>query len=130
MKGISTVIATLLMLIITIALAGLAYSYISGIFTARTAVVLTITDAVCPGDAITVTVRNDGTAASGTITVSATAPNGAAAGSCTLTLNPGTSGSCNIDRPAGAPAGTYSLTASAPAANPVRGNAYCTTVGV
>jgi flagellin-like protein len=63
MKGISTVVATLLMLIITIALAGLAYSYISGIFTARTAVVLAIAGADCnpTTNNITVTLRNDGT---------------------------------------------------------------------
>ena len=62
-KGISTVVATLLMLIITIALAGLAYSYISGIFTARTAVVLSIAGADCnpTTNAIIVTLRNDGT---------------------------------------------------------------------
>jgi flagellin-like protein len=37
MKGISAVIATIMMLVITIALAGVAYMYISGIFTGQTA---------------------------------------------------------------------------------------------
>jgi flagellin-like protein len=63
MKGISTVVATLLMLIMTIALATLAYSYISGVFTARTAVVLSIAGADCnpTTNNINVTLRNDGT---------------------------------------------------------------------
>jgi flagellin-like protein len=82
MKGISTVVATLLMLIITIALAGLAYSYISGIFTARTAVVLAIEGADCnpATNAITVTLRNDGTSPINlnAITLSGTKPDGSA----------------------------------------------------
>ncbi len=36
MKGISPVIATLLLLVITLGLIGMAYGYISGIFTAKT----------------------------------------------------------------------------------------------
>ena len=63
MKAVSTVIATLLMLIITIALAGVAYTYISGVFTARTAVALSVEDAFCDPNLnkIYVVVRNDGT---------------------------------------------------------------------
>lgn len=63
MKGISTVIATLLMLIITIALAGLAYSYISGVFSAKTGKVVEI-DAggtSCTDSSITVYIKNTGT---------------------------------------------------------------------
>lgn len=47
MKAISTIIATLLMLIITIGMASLAYSYISGVFTARTVKTIEITDTGC-----------------------------------------------------------------------------------
>ncbi len=63
MKGVSTVIATLLMLIITIALAGLAYSYISGLFSAKTGKIIEI-DAggtFCSGTTVTVYVKNEGT---------------------------------------------------------------------
>ena len=140
MKGISTVIATILMLMITIALAGTAYLYISGTFTQQTAVVLEILDATCSGDPISVTVQNSGTAVAGAITVSATLPGGGSAGSCTVdgdagvagiqNLNPGTSGSCTIDRAAGAAIGTYSLTATATGARPVRGPVSCATLGV
>jgi FlaG/FlaF family flagellin (archaellin) len=72
MKGISDVIAMLLMLVITIGLVGLAYSYISGVFTARTAVVLEIE----PGSTFCINtthaqvgVRNAGTSTSGTVTL-------------------------------------------------------------
>ena len=66
-KGISTIIAALLMLIITIALAGFAYTYITGVLTQRISVVLSLEEiaTVCNGgtNAITVGVTNDGTAA-------------------------------------------------------------------
>ncbi len=63
MKGVSTVIATLLMLIITIALAGLAYSYISGLFSSKTGKIVSIdSDATfCTGTTITAYISNDGT---------------------------------------------------------------------
>lgn len=48
MKGISTVIATILMLMITIALAGTAYLYISGAFTQQMQGIELI-DAYCSG---------------------------------------------------------------------------------
>jgi len=84
MKGISTVIATILMLLITIALAGTAYLYINGIFSSRTSVVLSLdgqstfcagTVSGVPGN-ITVYVKNDGTTVAGTVNVDMTYPNG------------------------------------------------------
>jgi len=65
-KAISTVIATLLMLIITIALVGFSYTFISGVVTSRTATVFSVVDTF--GD--TVTVRNDGTVAIESMTAS------------------------------------------------------------
>ena len=59
MKGISTIIATLLMLVITIGLAGMAYSYISGVFTARTRTIELI-DAFCVGTTGSAIIRNSG----------------------------------------------------------------------
>jgi flagellin-like protein len=102
MRGISTVVATLLMLIITIALAGLAYSYISGIFTARTAVVLAIDKADCnpATNVITVTLRNDGTSPINlnAITLSGTKADGSAMTSVTCgtsgTLAAGSTATC------------------------------------
>jgi len=75
MKGVSAIIATILMLIITIGLAGTAYVYISGIMTTRTAVTLSVSDATCEGiaagDEIRVITVNDGTtdAAAADITI-------------------------------------------------------------
>ncbi len=59
MKGVSAVIATILMLLITIALAGMAYMYISGVFGGRTRN-LSLMDAWCSGTAVTAIIRNDG----------------------------------------------------------------------
>ncbi len=59
MKGVSAVIATILMLMITIALAGTAYMYITGVFTGKTAKTITIIDATCrAGTSYMVTVKN------------------------------------------------------------------------
>jgi len=60
MKGISTVIATILMLIIAIALAGTAYMYIAGVFTA-TAQGVEVVNAYCDRGIVTITIRNIGT---------------------------------------------------------------------
>jgi flagellin-like protein len=59
-KGISTIIAVILMLIITIALAGTAYVYISGLITARTAQTIS-SDADCVDGRIVLVVYNQGT---------------------------------------------------------------------
>ncbi|MBI4009629.1 MAG: hypothetical protein HY361_00340 [Candidatus Aenigmarchaeota archaeon] len=130
-KGVSTVIATLLMLVITIALVGFAYTYITGTTTARTGVVLGLIKSSCVGDSITVGVRNEGTAPSGDITVSATQPDGTtAAGSCTIaSVNPGLSGECTANRAIGG-TGTNSLSVSAAGAAPASGTVFCSTAGV
>lgn len=61
MKGISTVIATILMLMITIGLAGTAYLYISGAFTQQIQGI-EIVDAFCSGGTqARITLRNVGT---------------------------------------------------------------------
>ena len=92
MKAVSTVVATLLMLIITIALAGVAYTYIAGIIPSRTGVVVTLDSAntTCATlygwtRYITVQVRNDGTQAvsKGGITISGTRSDGSAIPSAT-----------------------------------------------
>jgi len=61
MKGISTVIATILMLMITIGLAGTAYLYISGAFTQQLQG-LELVDEFCSGGTTAVlTFKNSGT---------------------------------------------------------------------
>ncbi|MBI1979004.1 MAG: LamG domain-containing protein [Candidatus Aenigmarchaeota archaeon] len=57
MKAISTVIASILMLMITIALGGTTYLYVSGVFTGKTATSFEIIDSIND----TVTIRNSGT---------------------------------------------------------------------
>ena len=131
MKGISDVIAMLLMLVITIGLVGLAYSYISGVFTARTAVVLSIVPEAssCNSTAITVAVRNDGISPSGAVTLFITAPNGANACSNpanpTITsISPGTQATASCTRVSGQGAGYYRIVAST-AGSTAQGMIYC-----
>ena len=47
MKGVSTVIATILMLMITIALAGMAYVYLSGLVPGTMGKMISVTSATC-----------------------------------------------------------------------------------
>lgn len=65
MKGVSTIIATLMILVIVLALGGLAYTFISGTTTQRIAVILevdaSITQCDATTDVITIGVRNSGT---------------------------------------------------------------------
>ena len=120
MKGVSSVIATILMLMITIALAGMAYTYISGLFRTRTAVVLSVADAQCTTGGVTVYVRNDGTATSSTVTVSR--DDGAA--SCTITsIAAGQEGTCKIGT-ASPGAGYHTLRAVATGST-TTGSVYC-----
>src|SRR3990170_7792517 len=56
-KGISEVIASIVMIVITISLAGVAYGYIMGVFTSKTSTTFSIVDAFQD----TIAIRNDGT---------------------------------------------------------------------
>jgi len=60
-KGVSAIIATILLLMITIALAGTAYIYMAGMVGGRTNKAISILDASCTNDLITLVVSNDGT---------------------------------------------------------------------
>jgi len=82
MKGISEIIATILMLMITLGISGTAYLFISGTFTQQTQG-LELVDAFCiqdnsTHDNATVIVRNLGTVTVDTsvITVTQTSPSG------------------------------------------------------
>lgn len=133
MKGVSAVIATILMLMITIALAGMAYMYITGVISTRTGVVIEMDESAtsCTGaSVITVYVRNDGTLRvdANTITVGGTAADGTAIVSATCTAAAGT----YIDPGAGSLAcqtvtgsqGTNQVVVEGPS-NTVRGSVYC-----
>jgi len=62
MKGVSTIIATILMLVIVISMSAFAFTYMTGIFTRETAVVLSVDDMTsCSGTSITVMIDNSGT---------------------------------------------------------------------
>jgi flagellin-like protein len=76
MKGVSAVIATILMLMITIALAGTAYLYITGFFGSKTGVVLALDPSSrCTSSAFTVVLKNDGTSIASNIQIDITLPN-------------------------------------------------------
>jgi len=61
MKGVSEIIANILMLIITIGLAGTAYVYISGMMTTKMEKTVSVLDASCNGTHILLVVNNGGT---------------------------------------------------------------------
>ena len=63
MKGISTIIATILMVVITIGLVSVAYLYLSGLITGATAQNIALLDAYCDAtpNNIYVLLKNDGT---------------------------------------------------------------------
>lgn len=130
MKGVSAVIATILMLMITIALAGTAYMYITGVFQSRTAVVLAISDSDCDDTNIKVWIRNDGSQ-------QATGVNVAIDGSdvtCTedvsgdIDVPAGSEGTCTVTRTAGGAgngaSGYHSIRANAGGVS-ARGSVYC-----
>ena len=130
MKGISDVIAMLLMLVITIGLVGLAYSYITGIFMSRTGVVLNIDtqNSYCDSYNLVIAVRNDGTMASGQVNVVVRDPSGNIKTTCSIQSVPaGSYSSCpTISRsPAGiTSSGYYRITASTSGAS-TSGVIYC-----
>ena len=127
MKGISDVIAMLLMLVITIGLVGLAYSYISGVFTARTAVVLSIVPEAssCTSTTITVAVRNDGTSPSGNVTVTVTNPAGQS-NTCTITsIAAGQQQTCSISRGTTLVGSGYYRVVATTAGSTTQGMIYC-----
>ncbi len=77
MKGISPIIAIIIILLITIAIAGAAYSYISIIW-GRTTEGLQLVSSDCTAGAVSLTVRNVGTKTMATtdVTVTRTSPTG------------------------------------------------------
>ncbi len=60
-KGVSAIIATILLLMIAIALAGTAYLYFSGMVGGKTGKTISISEAYCNGTHVTVVLSNDGT---------------------------------------------------------------------
>ena len=73
-KGISSVIATILMLVITIALAGTAYLYISGILTTQSQGIEVVDTFSDSKSSVTVVIRNMGTEPITSIACTQTAP--------------------------------------------------------
>ena len=131
MKGVSAVIATILMLMITIAIAGMAYMYISGMFTSKTGVVIEIDETAtsCNGTTITVYVKNTGTIATNTgkVTLSGTKADGSAMTSktCGDDALPAGGGAVKCDNTLTGSAGTNTIIVSGPT-NTARGTVYCT----
>lgn len=132
MKGISTVIAVILMLMITIALVTVASGFIFGIFRARAAVVLSEAAAgYCASgvavNALTYYVRNDGTDTSGTLAWANHPGNPNAITGCTFsptTLSPGAISTVNCSR-AAAGTGYWRAIISAPGAAAITVSVYC-----
>jgi flagellin-like protein len=60
-KGITPIIATIILLLITVALAGLAWTFLSGYYTGMTAKNIQLVDFSCTGGTARVIIRNAGT---------------------------------------------------------------------
>jgi len=60
-KGITPIIAVIILLLITVALAGLAWTFLSGYFSGMTAQNIQIVDYSCSGGTTRVIIRNAGT---------------------------------------------------------------------
>jgi FlaG/FlaF family flagellin (archaellin) len=132
MRGISDVIAMLLMLVITVGLVGLAYSYITGVFTVRTAVVLSqdgsgTCQAGATTNAITFWIRNDGTSTATSLTWADVPGNPSTITACSFnpsTINPGALTTVTCSRSTAA-AGYYQVRIGAAGASPVTARVYC-----
>lgn len=132
MKGISTIIAVILMLMITIALVTAASGFIFGWWRGAVAVVLeSFGEGHCRSgattNALTYYVRNVGTDTSGTLTWANHPGNPNAITSCTFsptTLTPGASSTVTCTR-ASTGTGYWKVRVSAPGARVVELSAYC-----
>jgi len=60
-KGISTIIATIILVVITIGLISTAYLYFSGLISGATRGTIQLLDAYCTGTTITIIIQNKGT---------------------------------------------------------------------
>jgi flagellin-like protein len=123
MKGISSIIATILVLVITVGIAGVAWGFMSGFFTSRTAVQILITDAECSASGgITAWVTNDGSQDATGVTVdlvgtaNSCAPNGG-------TIASAATESCVI--PGGSPGAGYHQIRASGSGSSSRGSVYC-----
>jgi flagellin-like protein len=116
MKGVSAVIATILMLMIVIALAGMAYMYLIGMFTARTSKSIDITYAGCTAgqqpSGYYVSIKSLDTTASINVATDLTARldgNVVTLGGCTpfSVIGPGNVTNCNITGVQGGTSGSF-----------------------
>jgi flagellin-like protein len=126
MKGVSAIIATILMLMITIALTGTAYLYISGFFGSRTSVVLSLDlPSRCNATFLTVYVRNDGTRIANNINIDLTFPDGTKSiSACSIPIITAGGSNSTVCSRTGKPGGTYSIRAYGNGAT-ATGPVYC-----
>lgn len=118
-KGITPIISIIILLLITIALAGAAYTYLSTYFTGTTAKAIQIADSFCSGTTATIRLQNVGTQP---ITIAATCTvtgTGADCGDIDVTLQAGTDLTGATLTPAGAlaPLAVATFTDSCPTAD-------------
>ena len=85
-KGITPIIAVIILLLITVALAGLAWTFLSGYFTGMTAQNIQLIDYSCAGNTVRVIIRN-----AGSQSITMTSP-------CTISTSVATCGSLTVIR--------------------------------
>ena len=128
MKGISAIIATILMLLITISLAGVAYMYISGTFTTQMQGI-ELVDSYCAGSTVNIVIRNIGTDNVTSLTCTQTVPASDTTcdftGTLTTPIAPGTTGTFT-DACGGSDGRSCMYRIVPPNGKSVEASAYCT----
>lgn len=127
MKGISAIIATILMLLIALSLAGTAWYYFNVVITSKTGKVIDILAADCTtATNVAVTIKNDGTlnilAGEITVLVDGVAPTGTCAS--VPAIGYGNSTTCIVNAGAPTNSGTHTVRAAGPA-NSAKLNYIC-----
>lgn len=119
-KGVSAVISTILILMITLGIAAVASSYLFGWFRSRTVIVLTITEAECTVGGINTWVRNDGTETASDIDVEIAGTTD----TCTISvLAAGNTTNCTTL--AGSPGVGYHTVSASTTGSRASGSVYC-----
>jgi FlaG/FlaF family flagellin (archaellin) len=125
-KGISTIIAVILLLIITIALSGTAYMFITNLMGSRMDKVVSLLDSTCNNNALLIVLRNDGTKtiASSDIKILVNNVDRITAYSGLFPLNAGSSTAGSNTSTLGGLSGSTSLLIASPS-NSVRVTVWC-----
>lgn len=116
------VIPIVIVLLLTVVLAGVAFFYISSLFTAQTASLLTLENSICNAGSYSIIIRNDGTQSMSTSSLRISIDGTPVTCSWSGNLSPGLSATCVAS--ASASGGIHNI-AVTESANTLSGTVYC-----